>query len=255
VSTATLAPVERPHAAVVHPEERPELELPGSHGWVRVMIDGLLGARHLVQRVFRFEPGHTPDLHNETSEDVMYVVSGTGTADLGGAEVELAAGTACWVPSGVGYRIENQGPHDLVLLSVLSPPPGAGPPAGPEPDVPHRYWVAEDERPVLTAGESRTFRVLVDPEIGCRTVTQFVGAIENVPAPPHVHAYEEAVHILSGDGTVEIDGEVHPIGPGSSVFLPPGVPHRLAGSGAEALRLLGVFAPPGSPAAKDDQPV
>jgi mannose-6-phosphate isomerase-like protein (cupin superfamily) len=90
--------------------------------------------------------------------------------------------------------------------------------------------------------------------MGSRTVTQFVGAIEAVPAPPHVHAYEEAVHILAGDGTVEIDGEVHPIGPGTSVFLPPGVSHRLAGAGREPLRLLGVFSPPGSPAAKEDRP-
>jgi len=232
------------------------VELPGSHGWVRVMIDGSLGARHLVQRVFRFEPGHTPDLHNETSEDVMYVVSGTGTAELGGgAAVELAPGTACWVPPEVAYRIENEGPHDLVMVSVLSPPPGSNGqvPSDMEPGS-HRYWVREEDQEVLPAGESRSFRVLVDPSVGCRNVTQFVGAIESVPAPPHVHTYEEAVHILGGDGTVEIDGEVHPIGPGSSVFLPPGVRHRLASAGGGTLRLLGVFSPPGSPATKDDRP-
>jgi mannose-6-phosphate isomerase-like protein (cupin superfamily) len=88
--------------------------------------------------------------------------------------------------------------------------------------------------------------------VGCRTVTQFVGEIEDVPAPPHTHEYEEAVFILSGDGTVEIDGRVHPTGPGSGLFLPPGVPHRLA-SGGGVLRLLGVFSPPGSPAAKRDR--
>jgi quercetin dioxygenase-like cupin family protein len=241
-------------AAVVHPGDRPEVELPGSHGWVRVMVDGSLGAKHLVQRVFRFEPGHTPDLHNESSEDVMYVVSGRGTADLGGgAAVELVPGTACWVPEGVGYRIENEGPHDLVMVSVLSPPPGSRGADRPETGNPHRYWLREEDQETLSAGEDRTFRVLVDPAVGCRNVTQFVGAIEEVPAPPHVHEYEEAVHILSGDGTVEIEGEVHPIGPGSSVFLPPGIPHRLASTGG-TLRLLGVFSPPGSPASKRDRP-
>src|SRR3954468_15905228 len=104
----------RPTAAVVHPDERPEHELPGSNGWVRVMVDDAMGARHLVQRVFRFEPGHTPELHNETSEDVMFVVSGHGTVDLGAASVELAPGTAVYVPPAVAYRVENQGPHDLV---------------------------------------------------------------------------------------------------------------------------------------------
>ena len=163
-------------------------------------------------------------------------------------------GAACWVPPGVGYHIENDGPHDVEIVSVLSPPPGSGPIEAPEPDIPHRYWVHEDEQPVLPAGEDRSFRVLVDPAMGCRTVTQFVGEIEAIPAPPHTHPHEEVVFVLAGKGTVEIDGEVHPIGPGTSVFLPPSVEHRLASAGGEALRLLGVFAPPGSPAAKEHSP-
>ncbi|HEY7280534.1 MAG TPA: cupin domain-containing protein [Actinomycetota bacterium] len=239
-------------AAVVQPGERDEFELPGSHGWVRLMIDGSLGARHLVQRVFRFEPGHTPDLHNETSDDVMFVVAGGGTLDAAGASIELAPGIACWVPAGVGYRIENEGPHDLVMVSVLSPPPGAPPLPEPEDRVPHRYSVHRDEQPAETAGEDRTFRLLVDPTMGCRSVTQFVGEIESIPAPPHTHSHEEVVFVIAGEGTVEIDGDVHPIGPGTSVFLPPGVEHRLASAGRESLELLGVFSPPGSPAAKED---
>jgi quercetin dioxygenase-like cupin family protein len=241
-------------AAVIQPEERQEFELPGSHGWVRLMIDGSTGARHLVQRVFRFEPGHTPDLHNETSEDVMYVVSGSGSLDAAGASIELVPGTACWVPAGVGYHIENEGPHDLVMVSALSPPPGA--PALPEPtdDVPHRYSVHEDQQPVEPAGDDRRFRVLVDPAMGCRSVTQFLGEIDAIPAPPHTHTYEEAVHVLSGDGTLEIGGEIHPIGPGTSVFLPPGVEHRLTSAGRDTLRVLGVFSPPGSPATNESGP-
>ncbi|MFL5796395.1 MAG: cupin domain-containing protein [Actinomycetota bacterium] len=252
-----------PTAAVVHLEERSEMELPGSNGWVRVMVDGSTGARRLVQRVFRFEPGHTPDLHNEASEDVMFVVSGVGTADLGTAFLELAPGTAVYVPPAVGYRIENPGPHDLVVVSVLSPPPGGkrgptgsgsseAPVDAADDDRPVRYWVREEEREMLPAGDDRTFRVLVDPAIGCRNVTQFVGYISAVAAPAHVHTYEEVVHVLDGDGVVEVDGEVHPVAPGSSVFLPPGVRHRLSSAGSETLRVLGVFSPAGSPASRED---
>jgi quercetin dioxygenase-like cupin family protein len=96
--------------------------------------------------------------------------------------------------------------------------------------------------------------VLVDPAMGCRSVAQFVGEIEAIPAPPHTHTHEEAVFVLDGDGTVELGGEVHPIGPGTSVFLPPGVEHRITSAGRETLRVLGVFSPPGSPASKNDQP-
>jgi len=115
-----------------------------------------------------------------------------------------------------------------------------------------RYWVREEDREMLPAGDDRTFRVLVDPAIGCRNVAQFVGYISAVAAPAHVHAYEEVVHVLDGDGVVEIDEEVHPVAAGSSVFLPPGVPHRLASAGGETLRVLGVFSPAGSPTSKDD---
>jgi len=193
----------------------------------------------------------------------MYVVSGLGTAEVGSASIELAPGTAFFVPAGVEYRLENDGPHDLVVVSVLSPPPGTRPerevaapedPGGSADDDQPPFWVREEDQETFEAGPSRTFRILVDPSIGCRAVTQFVGAIEAIPAPPHRHTYEEAIYILDGEGTVEIDEDILPIGPGTSIFLPPGIPHRLASTGAETLRLLGVFAPAGSPASKDDFP-
>src|SRR6266542_3377581 len=135
----------RPTGSVVHEEQRPEEALPGSNAWVRVMIDSSIGARHLVQRVFRFEQGRTPDLSNEIREDVMYVVSGPGTA--------------FYVPAEVDYAIENDGPHDLVMVSVLSPPPGTrpGPDAPPETTGHRRFWVREEDQETFEAGPSRTF--------------------------------------------------------------------------------------------------
>jgi len=241
---------------VISPEDRPEQELPGSRGWVRLMIDAHVGATNLLQRVFRYRPGRTPQLDNDSSEDVMFVVEGLGTVDLGTASFELAPGTGVFVPPGVAYAIENPGPHDLVLVSVLSPPPGHPEPAHPEEPVTRTptYTVREEDQPVLAAGEDRSFRLLIDPRRGCRNVTQFVGYIEGSGARPHRHRYEEAVAILDGEGVVEIDGDQHHVARGWSVFLPPGIPHRISGSGLEALRLLGVFSPAGSPAAREDLP-
>ena len=249
---------------VIRADEREEESLPESSGGVRLAIDHRVGAQNLVQRIFRFGPGRTPELHNQASEDVMYVAEGIGTAELGGAAVELAPGTALFAPPGVGYWLENAGPHDLVIVSVLSPPPGA--PAGARSEVrfdlgppsPNRssgithQWVREEDQEPISAGPDRVFRVLVDARHGSRTVTQFVGFIETGGAPPHRHTYEEAIYILDGEGLVQIDGEDTPIARGTSVFLPPGVPHRLLNVGPETLRLLGVFSPPGSPAAKQD---
>lgn len=50
---------------------------------------------------------------------------------------------------------------------------------------------------------------------------------------PHAHAMEEEyVFVLEGQGTVTLDGEAHPVGPGDFVGFPTdGVVHHLANTG------------------------
>jgi oxalate decarboxylase/phosphoglucose isomerase-like protein (cupin superfamily) len=50
------------------------------------------------------------------------------------------------------------------------------------------------------------------------------------------------------DGTGSATGSA--IGPGTSIYLPPLQPHCLENTGQDPLRVLGVFHPAGSPAAK-----
>jgi len=204
----------------------------------------------LLQREFRFGPGRTPELRNDGRDEVMYVVEGIGTVDLGGASYELAPGTGVFAPPGVSYAVENGGPHDLVLVSVISPPPGSDAPLpegalGAERPT---YAVREEDEPELSAGDDRTFKVLFDPRHGCRTMTQFVGFIDRSHAPPHRHEYEEAIYVLEGEGLAHVDGDSFPLAPGTAVFLPPGSDHGLENTSREALKVLGVFSPAGSPA-------
>jgi len=56
------------------------------------------------------------------------------------------------------------------------------------------------------------------------------------------------LYILEGEGVLHIAGEHAPLMPGSCVHLPAGLVHCLENSGADELRLLGVFRPAGSPA-------
>ncbi len=242
-----------PTAQLISWSDRPEEALPGSHGWVRVLVDHRVGSRNLLQREFRFGPGRTPELHDDDREEAMYVVEGLGTVDLGGASYELAPGTGVFVPMGASYVLENPGPHDLVLVSVLSSARSSQTPAaaGPGAESSPTYVVREEDEPALPAGEDRTFKVLVDPRHGCGSMTQFVGYIDRSQAPPHVHTYEEAVYILEGDGVAHVEGRDLPFSRGTAVFLPPGVPHHLENTGREVLKLLGVFSPAGSPASKE----
>jgi quercetin dioxygenase-like cupin family protein len=103
--------------------------------------------------------------------------------------------------------------------------------------------------PVETTGD-RQFRVLFGPGRGCSVATQFVGEIPPGRAPEHSHPYDEVVLILAGEGVAHIGGEVRRLGPGSREHLPPGLPHCLENTGRDTLRVLGVFHPADSPAAK-----
>jgi mannose-6-phosphate isomerase-like protein (cupin superfamily) len=190
-------------------------------------------------------------LRAEGSEDVLYLAEGRVHATVLGEGFDLTPGAALFVPAGATYAFDVEPGDDALIVSVLSPPPGAverlDVRVADAPATAH-----EQDEPRLPAGPDRYFKVLVDPRFGCRSVTQFVGFIERSRAPYHTHAYEEVIYILGGVGIVHIDDRHVPIGPGTSIFLPPGVPHCVENVGDDVLRLLGVFSPPGSPAGKHE---
>ena len=233
--------------AVVDPgESRSEPATPGG-ATVRITIDGRTGCRNLIQRVLAVEPPGVDLPGTAGSEEIGYVDAGSGRLLAGGDELPLEPATGFLIPPGTPYRLEAGSPMSVV--SVVSPPPGEPPPdaiSGPRACATVRE--ADQER--LPAGESRFFKLLVDPAVGCRGVTQFLGFIEQSRAPEHVHTYEEVIHILGGAGMLHAAGERIPFERGSSIYLAPGTPHCLENGTTETLRLLGVFSPAGSPADK-----
>ena len=222
--------------------------LPEGGGSFRVAIDASAGCRNLLQRILRIEPGRTGEMRQEASEDVLYLAEGEARVLVADREIELQPGTGVLVPPAVPYVIENTGPGDAIVISVLAPQPGRGEdrlePGG------EASSVREADEEPLPAGQDRYFKLMIDPRHGCRTVTQFVGFIDRSQAPFHTHTYEEAIYILEGEGIVHVEDREIPIRTGSSIFLSPGTPHCLENRSEGVLRLLGVFSPPGSPADK-----
>jgi quercetin dioxygenase-like cupin family protein len=102
---------------------------------------------------------------------------------------------------------------------------------------------------IETTGD-RQFRVLFGPGRDCAVATQFVGEIPPGRAPDHSHPYDEVVLILRGEGIAHIGGVGHPLAAGTCAHLPPGLVHCLENTGSETMRVLGVFHPADSPAAK-----
>lgn len=58
--------------------------------------------------------------------------------------------------------------------------------------------------------------------------------------------WEELYYVLSGTGTITIDGVRHEVAPGDSVLVPTGVDHGLYASGTEALKILLIFGKSGA---------
>jgi mannose-6-phosphate isomerase-like protein (cupin superfamily) len=196
------------------------------------------GCEEFEQRILSFD-GPSDAQVNEADDEVLYVLAGTGTADIGGEHAGLSPGTAAFAARGTAWRIDAA--EDLEVLSVLvrDPLPADG--------TTHAV-VAVDDVASGAATAGRQFRLLATPERGCVSVTQFVGYIPVVRAPDHFHRYDEVVYVLEGTGALHVDGETAPLAACSCVHLPAGLVHCLENVGPGEMRVLGVFRPAGSPA-------
>jgi len=215
------------------------------------------GAKAISLRVLEFAPGPSPALGNRDADEVLYVLEGQATVYLDGRPHAVGPETGFYLPPGARLEVDNPGPGPFTLLSSRCPDPGdrsspvspravparsAGPPR-PSP------VVRLADRPSQATGD-RSYRVLVDRAVGCEAVTQFVGTIPPGRAPDHFHHYEEVLCILEGEGRMWAGRRHAPVGPGSCVFLPRRQVHCVENTGPGPLRLLGVFYPAGSPAAR-----
>jgi len=215
----------------------------GDTAGVRTTIDSSAGCERLVQRVIRFAPGRSHPRRLGDRQEVLFVVSGEGTLHVGGEAHRLEPLTGVYVVAGEEYEVEAAGPQELLVVSVSAPQEHDAPP--------RRRTVRWKEQPALPASPNREFRYLVNQDMGCLDVTQFVGVIPPGRAGMHSHVYDEVVYVLEGEGVLHLDGDGStPIGPGSCIHLPPFREHSLENVGDTPMRVLGVFHPSGDPASR-----
>ena len=215
----------------------------GDTASVRVAIDASCGCERLEQRVIRFAAGRSEERSPENRQEVLYVADGHGTLYVNGEAHALEPDTGVYLTPGDRYRVDNPGPDELLAVSVTAPQDTAAPGD-------HGVTVRYADQPVLPASPNREFRFLVDKDVGCRDVTQFVGIIPPGRAGMHSHVYDEVVYVIEGEGVLHIGGEETPICGGSCIHLPPLVEHCLENTGANEMRVLGVFYPQGDPASR-----
>jgi len=240
---------------------------PGSGAVVRLLADtGHSQTAGLVRRLVEMPPGsHVADA--VASTELWYVLSGSGQLRLpdepGQHSARLGPDQGVLLPAGTRYRLTATGPAPMRLDAVTLPaaiaaqPPNAGSRpfrAASQPAASAAPVIRRLAECVVETTGDRRFRVLFGPDRDCPVATQFVGEIPPGRAPEHSHPYDEVVLIIDGQGIAHAGGTQQPLGPGSCIHLPPGVLHCLENSGPDMLRVLGVFHPADSPAAKLPSP-
>jgi mannose-6-phosphate isomerase-like protein (cupin superfamily) len=245
------------------------------HGTLTIwpQIGRIVGAQAISLRVLEFAPGISPGMRNERSDEVLYVLEDAAAVEVKAANepalkatifiddcvFEVTTQTGIYLRPGQTLTVDHHGPEPLVLISSQCPEPlepsafvsAMTSPADSSVQTHRTPLVRLADRPAIPTAD-RWYRLLVDDEVGCTQVTQFVGSIPPGRAPDHFHPYEEVLFILRGRGRMWA-GKAHTqIAAGSCVYLPKGQAHCVENTSDDELRLLGVFYPSGSPAVRYD---
>ena len=228
---------------VVAVRDVPEIKEEGDTAAVRVTIDAGAGSQRLEQRLIRFAPGRSRERVNSGRHELLYVASGAGTVVVEGDEHPVEAESGVYITAGERYRVENAGPDDLAVVSVLAPAEHTS-------NGSRQVVVRYADRPTLPATRDRDFRYLVDADAGCRDATQFLGTIRPGREGMHSHVYDEVIYVVDGVGAVHFEDRSKPISAGSCIHLPPFTMHILENAGTGPMRVLGVFHPSGDPASR-----
>ncbi len=198
----------------------------------------------LVRRLIEIPAGAEFSGTAAAAGELWFVADGSGGLHLDEQPGPgLVPDRGLWIPAGSEFRVHADAGASLRVDTVSLP--AAGTIAG------AARPIGRDLRdcPAETTGD-RKFRVLFGPGRDCEVATQFVGEIPPGRAPEHSHPYDEVVLILQGTGVAHVGGADRELSAGTCLHLPPGLPHCLENTGMQTLRVLGVFHPAGTPAAK-----
>jgi mannose-6-phosphate isomerase-like protein (cupin superfamily) len=237
---------------VVRTAEIQAEQIPGG-ALLRTLVETGPGDSGLVRRQAELTARTRLSGRASGAGELWFVLEGTGMLDVPGqSAVRLQPDRGVLLEPGCSYDVLAGDAQEPLRLDLVSLPATAGGGAGTgageaNMTAPLSRDFAECE--LETTGD-RQFRVLFGPGMDCAVATQFVGEIPPGRAPDHSHPYDEVVLVLGGRGIAHIGGAEHVIAAGTCAHLPPGLVHCLENTGSDMLRVLGVFHPADSPAAK-----
>lgn len=220
-----------------------------AHGTERELCSpALCGSRNLTVYRRTVSPGRQLDLRAGGDYHLAYVMApATGTIHFGGRTHEAEEGAGVLLQPGEAARFEAAG-SAIELLHMVVPKPPAAVEAG-LPGGPGYFFNRKSLRALSDASGGRVRRFCAESSVrlkdGSRlTQTNAIQAGEmhykaGGSSPYHVHHGTDAnpdgpYHCyvtFKGRGVVEVENEFREIEPGTLVYFPPGVPHRLRSHG------------------------
>jgi quercetin dioxygenase-like cupin family protein len=109
----------------------------------------------------------------------------------------------------------------------------------------HVDWSFMESPAQASATSSGLARLrIVGPDQGAvHTDLACVGLMTGGWLAPHVHSFEEALYVLSGELLLDLGGRVHRLVSGDYALIPTGLRHALGNTGSEPVRLLSLNSP------------
>ncbi len=91
-------------------------------GWSRIVLSGSRVGAGTAFGVSSFAPGTTTALMSHETEELAYVVSGTGHLQMEADRVPYEAGTALYIPAGVWHAVVSIGNEPVVMVFAFAHP-------------------------------------------------------------------------------------------------------------------------------------
>jgi len=104
------------------------IQLPGRSFRILINPEGI-GSQHITFGLAEVPEGSSLPWHtHQGSEEVIYVLQGTGSAQSDTEAKPIQPGSVLYMEAGSNHRILNEGKGEMKLLCAFSPPVKIGPP-------------------------------------------------------------------------------------------------------------------------------
>lgn len=193
------------------------------------------------------------------SDEVIYILRGSGYAAFGADTLRLEPGAVLFVPENTQHRVVSTGTEPMEFLMVIGPrssaegfrraaargcdAPAPAPPVVPGGGRPHLIEPGAGE--VLEYCElPLTFTLKVNEEVVSGSRLRLAhGALRRGSEYGSHRGADEVAYIVSGRGRAIVGADTVPVAPGATIFVPEGTPHGFINDAEAPLEYLVVHGP------------